>query len=164
MLRITAILVCFGVCALAGVRAASRLGLRVSQLNGLMQGAERLMTAARISRAPLAELIRKERELPCTAVFGAFWEGIQAGREPGEAAERALASAAGLTAADRAAAGELLCALAAGDLVTTEQRYAQAAARLADVIQEAECDRKDKAKLYRVIGVLGGAALAVLLW
>lgn len=164
MLRITAILLCFGVCALAGVRAAARLGLRVTQLCDLSKGAARLMTAARVSRAPLAELLRKERDLPCAAVFGTFWEGIRAGRAYGEAAERALASAAGLTAADRAAAGELLCALTAGDLVTTEQRYAQAAARLADVLQEAECDRKDKAKLYRVIGVLGGAALAVLLW
>lgn len=164
MLRITAILVCFGVCTLAGVRAANRLGRRVSQLSGLAAGAARLITAARVSRAPLADLIKNERDLPCAAVFGAFMAGIREGREPQEAATRALTSVEGLTASDRTAAGDLLCSLAAGDLVTTEQRYAQAAARLAGGLQEAECDRKDKAKLYRIIGVLGGAVLAVLLW
>ena len=80
------------------------------------------------------------------------------------AAQTAALNAAGLTEErERGAAGELLTALCSFDAERIRLAAAHADAELTACLADAEEKCRGGAKLWRALGVLGGAALAILL-
>ncbi len=160
MVRIAAILLAFLVCTFAGAGTAARLTRRYRTLRDIQTAGDRVFDRISATREPLDTVLAGEN-----GVFGAYADALAGGMSERAALAAALAkSGAALTDADRAAAAELLGAFRATSVGQLASRYTKAAARLSACVGEADDDQRGKAKLYRAMGVLFGAALAILLW
>lgn len=162
MLKTAAIVLLFAACALAGAERAARLSRRHAALTGVLSAGERVLARVTMLREPLPVALATETGAPA---FAAFAAAMGEGKSAALAAEEAAESlGAALTKRDRAAAAALFAAFSATDTRSLQRRYEQAASELTACAEEAEHDKREKAKLYRAMGVLLGAASAILLW
>ena len=162
-LRYIAILLLFLCSVSVGQTRARRLEERVALLRRLKEELAALSSAVRYTRRPLSELCKTLSEGPARTLLTTYLTAADAGSAP-MAAQTAALNAAGLTEErERGAAAELLTALCSFDAERIRLAAAHADAELAACLADAEEKSRGGAKLWRALGVLGGAALAILL-
>lgn len=155
---------------LIGCRMAGRLRLRLQLLKRLDAFFRALHNRMAYSRAPLAALAEAalaDRDDPLLGRFAAL---LADGLAPQAAWDEAFWCAAAeddaiacLTAPDAALLGRYIATLGTSGL-RSQQAYADTLFQeLAEAIQDAEARYTGKARIYRSLGVLGGAAASILL-
>jgi len=160
-------LLAFAVCALCGQRMAGRLQTRKHLLTTLAHDMETLAAAALRTRRPLGELLGVCSIAPQTqALLQHYCEQRTKTSHKQAWTETAAQHAVALTplqADETAALAETLQAFTAGDQSTLQKQSAALQALLRERSEAAAKDAKEKGKLYRSVGLLLGAAVAVIM-
>ena len=163
-MRIAGILLLFAAAGLAGFLKAAGLHRRTLELDGLIQLVGRIHSEIRYFRTPALELVQRLtglHEFEKYRVIAAFHERLA--HAPDLAAAWAETPASQLTDDDRLVVDEFVAAFGKTDLAGQCDVCAGTADRLRRQREEAAAACGAKARLYRSLGLLGGALIAVVL-
>jgi len=180
-MKLLAILIAFGACALAGLRLSQRLQARATLLTSLREDMRTLLSAARLSRKPLSVLVAERGSLrhgpliaqycilretqTADAAWQALWQSPPLGggwREaPGGVVRPQDYNA--LTDQEQRAVADMLAAFTTDDWETLSRRGDEAVALLDAHAQTAAAESAAKGRIYRSIGLLLGAAISILM-
>lgn len=156
--------------ALLGQNSAKRLSLRRDMLGDLIASIRRLSMRMEYARLPLHRMAEQCAGGTAAPVFAAFAAALEEGRTPlaawETAEERALLheqAFAALHPGDREVLRTFAGALGTADLRREQQNAAMALQELERLQAEAGAAYDRKGRVYRAMGVLCGAAVAILL-
>lgn len=169
MFRVIAIAVSFLACSLCGFQNAFRLEKRSKLIGKLIATVRILSDSVELTRKPVAALIRSCTQMPCYDLFERYAQSIEneksskdAWRETeiwmGEHAEYFR-----FCEDERNALGSYFEALSTSDGVWLKKAMEQASEQLLRIHEQAQAECARKGKVYRSLGVLIGAAIAILL-
>ena len=169
MLRALAAVTLALLCVYAGFRSSARLRRRALLLRAAVAAQTRLLAGAAHTRVPLPQLLRgceaEDAPVSFTAVAAAVERGCTV-REALLDAMRAADMMVDGRTADREAYGAVLAfadALGAESRALVYERASLAADVLRARCEAAEAAYREKGRVYRSLGLLMGAAAAVLL-
>lgn len=168
MLRWIAALMAALLCAYAGIRMSGRLRARVEMLRGALDAARDVFSGVAHTRLPLTMLLRNCDTPGCPVSLAGVADSVERGRTPLEALLDAAYAARPygwpeLTDADKRAAEAFADALSADTRATICECAALAVETLEQRLGEAEAQYQNKGRVYRTLGLLTGAAVAILL-
>lgn len=156
--------------ALLGQNSAKRLSLRRDMLGDLIASIRRLAMRMEYARLPLHRMAEQCVGGTAAPVFAAFAAALEEGRTPLAAWETAEEHAllherafAALHPGDREVLRTFAGALGTADLRREQQNAAMALQELERLQAEAGAAYDRKGRVYRAMGVLCGAAVAILL-
>ncbi len=153
------ILLLFGVCTMLGLQAAKRLSARAKAIDALLASLESFLEQIQ-NGTPLRRAGGTSGALG-TAI-GCYLDGLEQGNASDEAARTAAQGVDGVQAAEQAALASFLDGMEDVERRTLLLRADTLCTALGHAKTEADADAK-KGRLYRSIGVLAGAGLAILL-
>lgn len=155
---------------LLGLSSARRLALRRDMLGDMVNSIKRLLMRMEYARLPLHRMAEQCAGGTAAPVFAAFAAALEEGRTPPAAwntaeewallHERAFAA---LHPEDREVLRAFMGTLGTADLRREQQNAAMALADLERLQAEAGAAYGSKGRIYRAMGVLSGAAVAILL-
>ena len=165
-MKLLAILIAFGACALAGLRLSQRLQSRATLLGSLREDLRVLLAAVAVSRKPFSVLVAERQSLRHGAWFGEYCELRKT--LSADAAWQALwreraASYDSLNAEEQGAVREMLAAFTTCDCEAIARRGDELLGFLDGQTKAAGTEFAAKGRIYRSIGLLLGAALAVVM-
>ena len=169
MIRVIGLLLVALTGAGAGLWASSMLHRRTASLEAAGRLMRWLSTRIRYSAAPVGELLldaSQEQEFRALSFLGGAAQGIREGTDPATAWSRSLAAggkSGGFSRSDR----ELLDGFGSGlgktDVEGQLSHCELFGGLLEEHLQQARADAASKGRLYTTLGVIGGAAFALLM-
>lgn len=169
MYKVIAIVISIACCSLCGFQNAGRLEKRCRLLKNLRDSVRRLSDMLVLTQKPIVPLIRGSGELPAGELFEAYAGFIEEGRDANKAwAEtrrwmKENEEYCGLDEQHTKAVGDFLMAFSLLEGTQLRTATEQACARLSELCVQAQTESEKKGKVYRTMGVLVGAAVAILL-
>ena len=163
-MRIAIAFILFVLCAYAGCLRPQKLKKKLRLINTLTGDIRRLSEGMELKRAPIAELMREleytplwsgvVRRLECCSMNTAWIRTVTELTESGEfvyfgAEELSILSEYGEV-------------LGTGDMTAQVKNSELATKRLQVRMEETEAELKKKERVFRALGILGGAAAALL--
>ncbi|MDO4543250.1 MAG: stage III sporulation protein AB [Clostridia bacterium] len=161
MYRYIAIAIAFLSCTLCGLQSASRLKQRAESLRRLLTSIRQLADGAILTKKPIAGLIEQQREGTYGEMFGAYAKGLKEGLTPKKAWERV--GDFGLCKEAEAAVAGFLSELATAEGRQLSEASDRACRTIEELYEAASEESCKKGRVYRAVGVLSGAAIAILL-
>jgi|GEM_PF-3506773 len=186
-MKLVAILIAFSGCALAGLRLSQRLAGRAALLASLREDLDTLLNAVRASRKPFAVLVAERPSLKHGPLYAQYlalrqtltpdaaWQTLwnqPVGAGParpqtqptvGATIGRPLWAYETLTDEEQNAVRDILAAFTTSDCDTIARRGAETLALLNERAKAAAAESNAKGRVYRSIGLLLGAALAIVM-
>ncbi len=170
MAKAIAILGAFLFCSLIGFRFSARYTQRLRALLATETGVKRMLTALSYSRLPLREIAARPVYGEAQPLFDAFADGLSEGRTAADAWNGALekcavddANFSALTSEDRALITGFSASLGATDCRAQRESGDMLLAGLAEAAVSASAQAAGKSRVARAMGLLLGAAIAILL-
>lgn len=162
MIRLACALMAAAACALLGFDAARRLRLRVRRLASWMRALEWIDVKLVSEGIPLREVVLKEGEGEVSQRLHAFSRALQ-DNPRFSAAQAWAASGKDQSAPEDAVLAQCFSALGAGTLEKRRTALHQAMGQLRVMEKEAEEKAAKDCRLYKSMGLAGGAALLLIL-
>lgn len=170
MLRLMAVIAVFGGCTWAGIRACTRLKERAGLLAALRADIRRLTLLMGYSAEPLSRLSERIAEGRTAAFWHAFGEELTGSADVPTAWEKAMVAAAKadspfltlLTEPERSILLDYAAGLGGSGQHTQRENARLLEERLSAVAEEAMAEYARKGRMYRTMGLLTGAAAALL--
>ena len=170
MEKAVAVLAAFLFCTFIGFRVSARYTRRLRTLMAVESGVKRMLSALCYSRLPLFEIAARPVYGEAQCLFDAFCDQLSAGATAAEAWNGAVDACAGNDAGFAALSGEdraLLCsfssALGATDCKAQRENGELLLSGLSGAAADASAQAAGKSRVVRAMGVLTGAAVAILL-
>ena len=170
MQKILAILIVFALCTAMGMKSAARLQSRAKLLSALVLSVRRFMMAMEYEKKPLYRIAQNRAYGQVQALWDAFGAGLAAGKAPADAFAQAMAQAdegvrgfLSLRREERQLLLEFAGTLGGTDLKTQRAGAALLTSRLEELAETAQHENSVKGRVYRTMGRLCGAAVAILM-
>ena len=161
-MRMACVLLAALICALLGFDASRRLKNRVTCLASWLRALEWMDVKLTGEGIPLREVVRKEGEGEVTKRLNAFSRALQ--DNPRLSAAQAWASSGkDQNTPEDAVLAQCFASLGTGTLEKRRTAVMQAMEQLRVIRKEAEGKAEKDCRLYKSMGLLGGAALLLIL-
>lgn len=165
---ISAILL-FSACTMCGFLNAYRLGARVRGIRALILDIKRIQSRMEYSSAPIARILEGMDTSPIHMLWSCMKSELNTGntvydawRAAYDKTRRDLPLLGALHPDDIDALNELFSELGTSDMESQRQYFALFSSRMDAVLETAETESKSRGRVFRGLGALGGAALALL--
>lgn len=162
MIRLACALMAAAACVLLGFDAARRLRVRVKLLEAWIRSLEWIDMKLTSEGIPLREVVLKEGEGEISQRLAAFSRALQ-GNPRLSAAQAWASSGKDQNAPEDAVLAQCFSALGTGFLEKRRTALGQAVSQLRAMHKEAEEKAERDCRLYKSMGLAGGAALLLLL-
>ncbi|MDO4565124.1 MAG: stage III sporulation protein AB [Clostridia bacterium] len=168
MVKYLAILILFASCALYGFQSAKALERRAAMHKKLCSAIRTISNVVLTTRQPLFSIMQKYPEIPFRRLILACFEGLPGGEDAAavfERAEREQGAELGgaIDAETRQVLTEFLLALRQLDGSRLSEAMKRAETDMEKIAERTESDSRQRGRIYRTVGVLLGAAVAILL-
>lgn len=169
MYKAVAIAIAFLACALCGMQNAKRLEQHARLLRLLLDATDRISATLMRTKKPLITLIQTMENLPSATLFEHYASELNKGKtsqmawDDTEKWMRSQADYASMQENEIAALRSFLSSLSTTDGVQLQEAIEQAHKTFELLLEQAEEQSRRKGKVYRSLGLICGAALAILL-
>ena len=162
--------IAFVVCTMFGFMSAYRLQNRTRGIHAIIADIKRVQSRMEYSSASIGRILSEMDTSPICKLWSCMGKELSEGacvldgwRSSYEHVRSELPLVCALHAEDTAALEELFSELGRSDIESQRQYFALFYSRMEAIYQTAENDYKNRGRVFRGIGALGGVAVAILL-